>query len=250
MKFIDIGSRKEMIIRKLDELERMQEEALQNLPKLNDSNIQNLINDFDKKSKTANEELEEVLINLNANYYKNKKKINLENAIENFTQLNSKEKELDNLSLELNNYKIHFKINKKIDNFYKMIEKSLKDALKIENFDKNKIMNNSINNIPNTIDESFLSLDMINSMKNNLKIKDKDNLLSVNNHKLNNLSKKNKKDYESDNNLINTGDKKKKLNYKAKIKENNVSNRINIEAIDKLSEEINEKTNKEKLNNN
>jgi len=245
-----------MIIRKLDEIERKQEEILQKLPKFDPQNIDNILNEFDRKSANTNEELEEILSEMHSNYTKKKNKITMDNCIEYFSKINSREKDLEVLTNDLKNYKINFRVHKKIDELYKILENALDDVLKnqtfsIENFSSNKyknsnnsILNNS-NDYANLFNESFLSVDMINSMKNNLKVsKDKDlNSSLINNNKNIDSYVKNK----DDKNLYGTSNKNTKLN-KINLKNKSVANlnsKINVEAIDKINGEMTEKKNNE-----
>lgn len=269
-KFVESSSRKEMIIRKLDEIERKQEEILQKLPKLDPQNIDNLISEFDRKSSSTNEELEEVLNEMHNSFVKKKSKINIENATEYFAKINSREKDLEGLSNELKDYKINFKVHKKIDELYKVLEMALDDVLKnqtfsIENFngDKKHFINSSANPnanyYSNLFNESFLSVEMINSMKNNLKnnYKQKDFNLNnslvagnYNNRNIESLSPsklKEDRNFGSSKNINNLSSKNLKLN-KINLKNKNSANqnnKINIEAIDKINEEMLEKRNKE-----
>ena len=255
-----------MIIRKLDEIERKQEEILLKLTKFDPQNIDNLISEFDKKSSSTNQELEEVLNEMHNNFVKKKNKINIDNAVEYFSKINVREKDLEGLSNELKNYKINFKVHKKIDELYKVLEKSLDDVLNnqtfsIENFNGDKKHSiNSNNNInskdySNLFNESFLSVEMINSMKNNLKKKDlnlNNSLVGGNNNNRNNESffppkLKEDRNCSSSKNISNVNAKSIKLN-KINLKNKNTANqnnKINIEAIDKINEEMLEKIYKE-----
>jgi hypothetical protein len=255
-KFVEPSSRKEMIIRKLDEIERKQEEILQKLPKFDPQNIDNLISEFDRKSSSTNEELEEVLNEMHNNFTKKKNKISIDNAIDYFGKINTREKDLEGLSNDLKNFKINFKVHKKIDELYKILESALDNVLKnqtfsIENFNGDKRL--SINNInsskdySNLLNESFLSVEMINSMKNNLKISHKQKDLNVSN--VRNSESVSPPKSKEDKNFINYNNNNKsiklnKINLKNKNSAN-LNNKINIEVIDKINEEMLEKKNKE-----
>ncbi len=263
-KFVDPSSRKEMILRKLDEIERKQDEILQVLPKFDPLNIENLINEFERKSASTNEELEDVLSEMHNNYIKKKTKLTLDNAIEYYTKINHREKDLDELTKDLNNYKINFRVNKKIDELYKILENALDDVLKnqtfsIENFTKvkkDKNSNFSINkgNNSNILNESFLSMEMINSMKNNIRNQSKDrdlnNSLITKNYNNNIMNKGSEKNI-----LRDSKDENKNISYLKNNKLNNLNlknknianmnNKINIEAIDKINQEMVEKRSKE-----
>ncbi len=254
-KFVEPSSRKEMIIRKLDEIERKQEEVLQKLPKFDPQNIDTLISEIDRKSFSINEGLEEVLNEMHNNFIKKKSRINSDSAAEFFTKINSKEKDLEGLSNDLKNYKINFKVHKKIDDLYKILENALDAVLKnetfsIENFNgdkKHSINSNNTNadskDYSNLFNESFLSVEMINSMKNNMKNNYKQKDLNLNNS----LVGSNYNIISSKNISSNVNAKSLKLN-KINLKNRNAANqnnKINIEAIDKINEEMLEKRNKE-----
>jgi len=250
-----------MIIRKLDEIERKQEEILQKLPKFDPQNIDNLINEFDRKSASTNDELEDVLSEMHNNYIKKKSKLNMDNAVEYFSKINSREKDLDLLTKDLNNYKINFRVHRKIDELYKILENALDDVLKnqtfsIENFNganklKNSNLNISGNNLnANLLNDSFLSVEMINSMKNNLKNQSKErdlnsSLIAKNINIVNKGSDKNilRVSKEDNRNNLNYNSKNVKLNNINLKNKNtaNLNNKINIEAIDKINQEMIEK---------
>lgn len=260
-KFVEPSSRKEMIMRKLDEIERKQEEILQKLPKFDPHNIDNLISEFDRKSSNTNEELEEVLNEMHNNFTKKKNKIDLENASDYFRKINSQEKDLEGLSNELKNYKINFKVHKKIDELYKVLENVLDNTLKnqtfsVENFNGEKKHSiNKTNNskeYSNLFNESFLSVEMINSMKNDLKDSTKQKDINLNNSLVNNRNTESLSPpkLKEDKNIINNINTKRlklnKINLKNKNSANQ-NNKINIEAIDKINEEMIEKISKDNL---
>lgn len=259
-KIIDPSSRKEMILRKIDAIEQQQDEILKILPKFHSNNIENLIFEFEKKSNNVHSELEQILNemtnnnvnnlqldeNLNAGNINNsskKKKIDVDRAPEIFSMINCKEKNLEGLSIELNNYKIFYKINKKIDETYKTLEKALDDIIKKETFSdenflklKNKSLNNDNlnfmydsdksfdikNNISNIIKKSLkISKEKENSVQNKLKLEKFSNPLSSVNSKL------------KTNNRINIEAKEKKNNY-----ENNETLKDHIYSINNSNKDV------------
>lgn len=212
-KFVDIASRKEMIIRKLDELERKQQELLNSLPEIEQGAVSNAIIDFEHKSADVNQEIESILQNIYFSYNKKNKRIDFDQTKKLFTEINSKEREFDNLTYEVASYKVNFKVHKKIDDMYKLIEKAIDSVL------------HSDFNINKTVDESsLLSLEMLKSMKNA-----KQKIERPTNH----LEK------EKDISQINNSSQN---TYKQPndIK-TNINNRIYIEAIDKKENDNNEK---------
>ena len=228
---IEPSSRKEIILRKLDELEKKQEEILKNIPKLENQNIDNLMKEYNIKAQKSNEEIEEILDGIYINYTKKKKKISLENATEIFNKINLNEKEIEKLSTELNNYKINFNIYKKIDEMYKIIDKAL-DA----------VLTNDIN-ISINLEDSLLNLEMIKSLKkNNTKII-KENLNNISVNRSMNSITYNKKELNSESIFIRpyAGDKNKNNSNKQGY------NRIAIEAVDKTNSENIEKGKEDKL---
>jgi hypothetical protein len=128
-KFIDFQSRKEIIVRKLDELERRQIEMLKNLPEIDHNIINNVIIDFEDKASRTNIEIEQLIDDL---FSKKSKRVNLETAVSYFNMINRKEKDIEKLSGDVAAYRMEYEINKKFDNLYNAIEKAIDNVLKNE----------------------------------------------------------------------------------------------------------------------
>ncbi len=223
-KFVEPSSRKEIIVRKLDEIERRHEAVLQSIPAVDESEIDNVLANFEQQGMTAHSEIEQVLEKIYLNYTKRHKKISFDQTESYFQMINSKEKELDKVSNSVLSYKYNYRAHKKIDDMYKIIEKAIDTVLATE-FKELPISGG---------DNSMLTLDMIQSIKENME-----------SGKGNSKTKK-----KVDNNILsdsamnnsfsipNSFDNK--TNNESTVKKTSInaaSNRISIEAIDKQESE-------------
>jgi hypothetical protein len=220
-KFVDIESRKEILMRKLDEIERRQLEILKTLPKTDESNANSLLNDFEQKAYTTNKEVEDIIEDVFSNYiYKKTKKMTFEVAIEYFKTINSKEKEVGSLIGQVGNLKINFDINKRFDNMYNIIEKAVDHVLENEfNF----------NTLEGVNDKSLLNLETIKELKNNVNNKnDTTNIVATNET----IIKENKTYVQENNNVESIYENKTKneedvnVNANININANNNQSRI------------------------
>jgi hypothetical protein len=157
-KFIDPTCRKEMIIRKLDELERKQEELLKSMSEINQEEINIILNQFDGQAAVANDEIDKVIEKIYHNFSRKNKRISFEDTEKYFKLINSKEKDLEKFNYNILAYKYNFQVHKKIDEMYKIIEKAI-DAVLIS--DINKI----------NMNDSTVTLEMHNSLKRSFEYK-------------------------------------------------------------------------------
>lgn len=224
-KLVDPTSRKEMIVRKLDEIERKQETFMQNLPIINDDEIQNILNNFDQQGNDAHIEIEKIIENIYYNYSKKLKKITYEETEKYFSIINNKEKEIENFNYNVLSYKVNFQVNKKIDEMYKIIERAI-DAVLLSDMSKWTDSEND-----------SMTIDLLNSMKKNIvKSEEESKCLEINlNNVTINKTLKSQKSSDSKNKNKKT-ESKIKINDNRKIKKDlNPSkiSRISIEAINK-----------------
>ncbi len=154
-KFIDFQSRKEIIVRTLDELERRQMEMLKNLPNIDHNMIDSDIMDFQDKASRTNIEIEQLIDEL---FSKKNKKINVETAVNYFNVINKKEKDIDKFIDGVASYRMEYDINKKFNNLYNAIEKAIDNVLKSE-----------FNLEYNTNDNSIMNGEMIKESKEDVK---------------------------------------------------------------------------------
>jgi hypothetical protein len=163
-KFIDFQSRKEMIIRKLDELERRQSELLKSLPSIDHSKLENVIHDFEEQANKTNNELQETLQEI----YRNRKNSNIsvDNFTDYFNKINQKEKDIESMSKNLGAYRVEYEINKRFDHVYNIIENTIDNL----NMDLNDVNTNEIHLINSDVLRE-LKEDIIKPKKINLKEK-------------------------------------------------------------------------------
>jgi hypothetical protein len=211
-KLVDPSSRKEMIMRKLDEIERTQENILSSLPYSDEKNdINTIISQYEKQGLATHKEVDKVLDSIYYDYTKSKKRITFEDTQKYFNLINSKEKELEEINYNLMAYKYNFQVHKKIDDMYKIIERAIDAVLTTDYMSQG---------------DDAITLDMLNAMKKNLK-ENRENKSQENNTSLIAESKLEIKKTESS----------ARVN-KSPIKRNISSNqRIQIEAKEKDEED-------------
>ena len=113
---IDHQSRKEMIIRKLEELEAKHEEIIKKIPNIDES-LKYF--EIEKKAMQEKQDIEKIIENVHKN------KLNFVKATEIFHEVNNKEKEIRDFSRKVSCYKIFCEVHEKIDENYKTIEKAI-----------------------------------------------------------------------------------------------------------------------------
>jgi hypothetical protein len=212
-KLVDPSSRKEMIIRKLDEIEKKQEDILSNLAYSDEkSDINTIISQYEKQGFATHKEVDRILDSIYYDFTKLKKRITFEDTQRFFNLINSKEKELEEINYNLMAYKYNFQVHKKIDDMYKIIERAI-DAVLSTDFI--------------TQGEDAITLEILNAMKKNLK-----------------ENKENKSEEKITSPIAETTSEEKKIESaiekrvnKSPLKRNISSQRIQIEAKEKDAED-------------
>jgi hypothetical protein len=177
--FFDISSKKELILKKIDEIEKKQKEMLKIVLQKNDTKKANEIQNASNKITL---EIDDVFSKIQTEIKNNK--VSYESATKYFLDINN----LDNKVKEMNefifNFKLYFEINKKINFSYKFIEKALENIhltnynifnefsfLDEEIFDINLInkyrlqLENSINNFNNSISKQDSNFNQVKTNK-------------------------------------------------------------------------------------
>jgi len=133
-----IFTRKDKIADLLNEIDNKYEKILKDinldLNNNNDDNdnqdfINNMLNQYEIKSKETNEEIDNIINEIYVNFTKQRKKMTVETFKEYFSILNEKDEEISLMSSDLYKYKINFEIIEKINNMYDKIEKIINDVL-------------------------------------------------------------------------------------------------------------------------
>lgn len=122
-KFLDLQSRREIIIRKLDEIEKWQERQLSALHMKTVWNMETCL----EKMKKLKKKIEKTMIEINSD--KNPKQTKLKSVIDEMFQ---NENEINKISNIIEAYKESFELNKRLDDIYNTIDISL-DNLKEQN---------------------------------------------------------------------------------------------------------------------
>jgi len=125
---LDHQSRKEMIIRKLDELEVKQEEIIKQIPNIDES-LKYF--EIEKKAMEERQDIEKILENMH------KTKLSFVKATEIFHEVNNKEKDVRDFNHKVLCYKLFCEVHEKIDENYKIIEKAIEQ---VEKFDYSSIL--------------------------------------------------------------------------------------------------------------
>lgn len=200
-KIIDPSARKEIILRKIQQIENINKELSNKLPKLNVNKVSSFEN-FAMKANLIEKDLNRTMQGVDQN------ELNFDEATHYFDYLYDKDQEISGTIKEISAYRMHMDLNKKLDDMYKIIEKAL-DAVIISESGKVNFEE----------DSGMLTKEMIDSMKNDIKnkkrkIKSQEPIITEEND--NSKFKKEEKtpsgrNLSNDNSLLNNNDKKPKV---------------------------------------
>ena len=181
--FIDFSSRHEIIQRKYNNLFDKYQEIINNLNIPENKNFDQMLKEYQNKSKNYYQQLEQITYDLKKN--KKKENLNFNEFKRNFDEINKKEKKINKLSRNLVVYKINYEITEKLNKIYDDIEMILDMTLnsKIpffidqESFNMYQLILNDDNNNVDDDDENYESQNenknLINSSSNKMKFKEK-----------------------------------------------------------------------------
>lgn len=164
-KFSEISSRKEIIIKKINELEKKQKEMLKISSQANDSKK---VVEIQKTSNKITSEIDEVF-NKIRNDIKLERNVSFETASKYFLDINNVENKVKEINEFIFNFKLDLEINKKLDSNYKFLEKALENI---------QLTNNNIFKEFSFLDEEIFDLNLINKYK--IQLESSINLLNNN----------------------------------------------------------------------
>ena len=179
--FIDFSSRHEIIQRKYNNLFDKYQEIINNLNIPENKNFDQMLKEYQNKSKNYYQLLEQITNDLKKN--KKKENLNFNEFKKYFDEINKNEKKINKLSRNLVVYKINYEITEKLNKIYDDIEMILDMTLnsKIpffidqESFNMYQLILNEDNN-ENDEEENFESQNenkLINSSSSKMKFKEK-----------------------------------------------------------------------------
>ena len=180
--FIDFSSRHEIIQRKYNNLFDKYQEIINNLNIPENKNFDQMLKEYQNKSKNYYQLLEQITNDLKKN--KKKENLNFNEFKKYFDEINKNEKKINKLSRNLVVYKINYEITEKLNKIYDDIEMILDMTLnsKIpffidqESFNMYQLILNEDNNENDEEEENFESQNenkLINSSSSKMKFKEK-----------------------------------------------------------------------------
>ena len=180
--FIDFSSRHEIIQRKYNNLFDKYQEIINNLNIPENKNFDQMLKEYQNKSKNYYQLLEQITNDLKKN--KKKENLNFNEFKKYFDEINKNEKKINKLSRNLVVYKINYEITEKLNKIYDDIEMILDMTLnsKIpffidqESFNMYQLILNEDNNENDDEEENFESQNenkLINSSSSKMKFKEK-----------------------------------------------------------------------------
>jgi hypothetical protein len=126
--FIDRQSRKEMILRKLDDLEKIYEEKI---TKVEGENLESITDTVEKTSTKINQEIEKVVEELTYNMLNpaNRRFVNKTKAKEYYDYIYNKEKKMHGIIEHVNMYTEYYENCKRVDDMFNVLESTLDRVL-------------------------------------------------------------------------------------------------------------------------
>jgi hypothetical protein len=121
-KLLDPQSRKEMIIRRLDEIEKRQQDILKSLPQAENNSV--FFEEVEDKAMVCSKDLEQLQESIHKIFVQDKA-AGFNKTSSFYNMISDMEKEVNRINEAVVNYKVNFEVNRKFDDMFKMIEKAL-----------------------------------------------------------------------------------------------------------------------------